>query len=104
MSICKMSWLIEMKEKNKKEVNEVLLQFSSDSICKQTLYNRCKSIIDHDEWYTEEQRHQIYIEASKCTLFSTKQKNSLSYSSIIKHEDEDYDDGATSDENRRWRD
>ena len=49
----------EMKEKNKQEVNEVLLQFSSDSVCKQTLYNRCKSIIDHDEWYTEQQRHQI---------------------------------------------
>ena len=92
------------ERKNKQEVNEVLLQFTKESVCKQTLYNRCKSIVDHDEWYTELQRRQIYQEALKCTFFSKKQKNSLAYSSIINYDDEYYDDGATSDENRRWCD
>ena len=60
------------ERKNKQEVNEVLLQFTKESVCKQTLYNRCKSIVDHDEWYTELQRRQIYQEALKCTFFSKK--------------------------------
>ncbi len=102
-----MSWIKEqneMKEKNKQEVNEVLQQFSSNPTCKQKLYNRCKSIIDHDEWYTGKERQQVYLEASKCKFFSKKQKNSLSYSSIVKRDEEYYDDGATSDEDRRWCD
>ena len=103
---------MELKNINKKEVREVLELIDSyksntniDAIAKNRLYNRCKSIIDHDEWYTEEQMNSIYDNASTLTIFSKKQKRSLMYSNIVKREEYyDYDDGANSDEARRWRD
>ena len=94
-------------EKNEQEVKEVLLQLTMDtmdSVSKQTLYNRCKSIIDHDCWYTKQQRDQIYQEALKCKFFTKKQKDSLAHSSIGNNEYEYEDDGADSDEDRRWCD
>ena len=77
-----------------------------DNKIKNNLYNRCKSIIDHDEWYTVKDRHIIHKNACNLYFFSKKQKKSLLYSNIIKKDsDDDYcSDGADSDENRRWCD
>ena len=101
-----------MDYKNKIEINEVLKLINLyknnkiiDNKIKNNLYNRCKSIIDHDEWYTVEDINIIYENANKLYFFSKKQKKSLTYSSIIKNIYEGpYDDGATNDEHRRWCD
>jgi len=98
---------------NKIEINEVLNLinlYKNDEIIdlkiKNKLYSRCKSIVDHDDWYSVEDINIIYKNASQFKFFSNKQKKSLSYSSMIKNKDEeyDYDDGANSDEDRRWCD
>ena len=104
---------MDYKKINKKEVNEVLelinLYKNSkiiDNKIKDNLYNRCKSIIDHDKWYTEEDIDIIYENACKLPFFTNKQINSFSYSNILNNNDDEYnyDDGATSDEDRRWCD
>ena len=89
---------MDYKKINKKEVNEVLELIN--------LYNICKSIIDHDKWYTEEDIDIIYENACKLPFFTNKQINSFSYSNILNNNDDEYnyDDGETSDEDRRWCD
>ena len=98
---------------NKTEINEVLKLIDLyknnkiiDFKIKNNLYNRIKSIIDHDEWYTDYDRKMIYENAAVLSFLSNKQKKSLSYSSIIKKYDNsaDYYDDADSDEDRRWCD
>ena len=100
-------------EKNKNEVNELLKlmeentdKYKIDNKIKNIIYNKSKSIIDHDLWYSKNDRELIYQKACELKFLSKKQKNSLSYSSINYDDDNcyNYDDGATSDEDRRWCD
>ena len=103
---------MDFANKNKIEINEVLELLNTyknktiiDHNIKNKIYNRCKSIIDHDEWYSDDDRNSIYQTACNVSFFTEKQKNALSYSSIVKNYNEEYVyDGATSDEDRRWRD
>ena len=104
---------MDFANKNKIEITEVLQlldackkKINIDHNTRNKIYNRCKSIIDHDEWYKNEDRNNVYQAACNLSFFTEKQKDALSYSSIINSDNEEYiyNDGATSDEDRRWCD
>ncbi len=85
---------MDYKENNKQEVEEVISLLESykqikklDTKKKCSLYNRCKSIVDHDDWYTKEQRNLIYHHANEISFFSKKQKSSLGHCSIVQPDD-----------------
>ena len=89
----------DFSTKNRQEVNDVnkliddaMANKYIDNKSKSQLYNRIKSIIDHDHWYSKEDIEQLYNKAQKCLFFTYKQKKSLEYSSLIEREsDEDID-------------
>ena len=112
-----MSTEYERQLKNYQEFNDVCElmdkyknELQIDVKTKNKIYNRAKSIIDHNWWYTDKQRQLINQKASVLHFFTKKQKKALTFSSIQKNNEnyeknnERYDDGATSDEDRRWCD
>lgn len=83
------------KQKNDDEVKDVLRlldEYSNkgfiDNKAKNMLYNRIKSIIDHDEWYLEKNRKEVRDKAKMVKFFTQKQKSSFDVSNIRHHEDD----------------
>lgn len=71
------------------------------------IYNKAKFIIDHDRWFSQKVREMIYEKVSRLQFITKKQKATLGYSSLggsLYDDDYCYDDGANSDEDRRWCD
>lgn len=82
-------------EKNKKEINDVLQfiednknEINIDNKIKSILFNRMKSIVVHDLWYSKTDREKISKKACELYFFTKKQKESLKYSSLGNYEDE----------------
>lgn len=88
----------DLKSKNDLEVNSVLSSIqenkSLDTTSKNYLYNRVKSIIDHNFWYTKEQITKVRDAALSSTLFTFKQKAQLRVSSIREQWQDEYEDGC----------
>ena len=100
-----------LKEKNRQEVQDVIKRMKEykfsvhDPKVKNSLYNRCKSIIDHDFWYSEIDRTTVAKIANETLTLTPKQKAALKCSCIKPRDEDDYfSDGANSDEDRRWAD
>lgn len=88
-------------EKNNKElyeVNRLIDEMISvnyiDNNKKNKIYSRVKNIIDHDLWYSQKERENLYLKCQKVKFFTQKQKDSLKYSSIIERYHEEYEDGC----------
>ena len=91
-----MSGLCNFKEQNNKEITEVLQliqdnkhNYNVDNKIKNIIYNRIKSIIDHDLWYTKDQILQIQNKIGDLYFLTKKQINALKESSLSINSDED---------------
>lgn len=87
-------------------IDENKNNFDLNNKTKSILFNKLKSILDHDHWYSLDERKQIFNKSCELYFLTKKQKkvlsNSLSHNSYDDYEDND--DGAYSDEDRRWCD
>lgn len=87
-------------------IDENKNNFDLDNKTKSILFNKLKSILDHDHWYSLDERKQVFNKSCELYFLTKKQKkvlsNSLSHNSYDDYEDND--DGANSDEDRRWCD
>ena len=82
---------------HKKEISETIDILNKTTFMNQRdrnkLYNRVKSIIDHNHWYTASEISSVKQLAMKSPLFTVNQKNKFQYSSLTEKSD-DYDDGC----------
>ena len=111
------------KDLNDEEIKNVSILIDTykkiqnpDNITKQQIYNRIKKVIDHENWYSNEQINLIQNKSKELLFFTKKQREALTIShrmhainlnhSISNYDQYycDQDDGANSDEDRRWCD
>ena len=89
-----------------KYIDENKKNFDLDNKTKINIFNKLKSILDHDHWYSINERKQIFNNSFEFYFLTKKQKkillNSLSHNSYNNYQD-NYD-GADYDEDRRWCD
>ena len=88
-----------------KYIDENKNNFNLDNKTKNLIFNKITSIIEHDHWYSTKERELIYRKSCELYFLTKKQKGVLSGCLSYKGDDDyNYDDGANSDEDRRWCD
>ena len=99
------------QEENKKLLNEIIQLIDENKYkpkmnnkLRNHIFNKAKFIIDHDYWFTNNEICNIQNKCYELKFLTEKQKSQLSFSSIQKQEYDYCDDGANSDEDRRWMD